>query len=185
MEDQWFTYSEAAEKLGVSRQAVRQKAIRGHWGRTRGNDGQARVQIPEQPYRVRTPSVLASTNPERVPDSQLVDALKSHIETLKADNEQLKGELSSCLQEVSNLQQQREAELVTERERADRTAADFVALAQRVTTLAEELSASKTRAAAAEVRTARAIDELLAMKQRLAIAQLRARPWWRRWRRAS
>ena len=41
-----LTYKQAADKLGVSAQAVRQKAIRGRWPRTKGNDGQARVQVP-------------------------------------------------------------------------------------------------------------------------------------------
>jgi hypothetical protein len=45
----WLTYKQAADKLGVSPQAVRQKAIRGRWPRTKGDDGQARVQLPEQP----------------------------------------------------------------------------------------------------------------------------------------
>ena len=41
-ETQWLTYRQAADKLGVSPQAVRQKAIRGLWSRAKGNDGQAR-----------------------------------------------------------------------------------------------------------------------------------------------
>jgi hypothetical protein len=128
MEDQWFTYSEAADKLGVSRQAVRQKAIRGHCARTCGNDGQARVQLPELPYPVRTPSVLAPTNPERVADSQLVDTLKAHIDTLKAElvlsNVPLKGELAHLRDELT----QRDALLVTERERADRAVEELFEL---------------------------------------------------------
>jgi excisionase family DNA binding protein len=75
MHDQWFTYAEAAERLGVSKQAIRQKVIRGRWPRTRGNDGQARIQIPEQPYALRTPSV-------RGPD---VATLQAQIEALRAE----------------------------------------------------------------------------------------------------
>jgi hypothetical protein len=41
-ETPWLTNSQAADKLGVSPQAVRQKAIRGLWSRAKGNDGQAR-----------------------------------------------------------------------------------------------------------------------------------------------
>jgi len=78
MTDPWLTYTQAAEKLGVSRQAVRQKATRGRWPRTRGNDGQARIQVPEQPYRPRTVTVP-------VPDDQLVGSLREHIATLKAE----------------------------------------------------------------------------------------------------
>jgi hypothetical protein len=84
----WLTYKQAADKLGVSPQAIRQKAIRGRWPRTKGNDGQARVQVPEQPYRVRTASGHA-------PDVSLVDSLRDHIATLKGENEALKGDLES------------------------------------------------------------------------------------------
>jgi hypothetical protein len=108
MTDPWLTYTQAAEKLGVSRQAVRQKATRGRWPRTRGNDGQARIQVPEQPYRPRTVTVPVSDDH---PDDQLVDALREHNETLKA-------------------------ELAAERTRADKAIADLTALAQRLADLA-------------------------------------------------
>jgi DNA primase len=98
----WLTSKQAADKLGVSPQAVRQKAIRGRWPRTKGNDGQARVQLPEQPYRVRTASGQA-------PDVSLVDSLRDHIATLKGENEALKADLS-----------QRDAQMEAERARADK-----------------------------------------------------------------
>jgi hypothetical protein len=41
------------------------------------NDGQARVQLPEQPPRMQTPSGQA-------PDVSLVDSLRDHVNTLKA-----------------------------------------------------------------------------------------------------
>src|SRR6516164_7811145 len=100
-ETQWLTYKQAADKLGVSPQAVRQKAIRGRWHRTKGNDGQARVQVPDQPYRVRTMFRQAS-------DGALLDALREHIATLKTDIERLMAELAS-----------ERAELAAERTRAD------------------------------------------------------------------
>jgi hypothetical protein len=34
----WLTYASAAERLNTTRDAVRQKAIRGRWQRTIGND---------------------------------------------------------------------------------------------------------------------------------------------------
>jgi hypothetical protein len=104
-ETQWLTYKQAADKLGVSPQAVRQKAIRGRWQRTKGNDGQARVQVPDLPYGVRTASRQAS-------DGALLDALREHIATLKTDVERLTAELAS-----------ERAELAAERTRADGTTA--------------------------------------------------------------
>jgi hypothetical protein len=44
-----MTADQTTEKLGGAGQVVRQKAIRGRWPCTRGYDGQARVQVPEQP----------------------------------------------------------------------------------------------------------------------------------------
>jgi hypothetical protein len=158
-----------------------------------------------------------------------VSALNAHIETLKAEVEQL-GQLS-----------QRDAQLVTERECADRAIAELdrqrvglYALAQRLAIAETQLADSQARTAAAETKSERAIAELFAVTQRLAIAETqlvtereraeqalvteheraeqataeftalvqqfanmaaknaradlaaqRARPWWRRWRRAS
>jgi Resolvase, N terminal domain len=38
----------AAERLGSTAEAVRYRAIRGKWPRRRGNDGRARVQVPDE-----------------------------------------------------------------------------------------------------------------------------------------
>jgi len=106
-ETQWLTYKQAADKLGVSPQAVRQKAIRGRWQRAKGNDGQARVQVPDQPYHVRTVYRQAS-------DGALMDALREHIATLKTDIERLTAELAG-----------ERAELAAERARADGATAEL------------------------------------------------------------
>jgi hypothetical protein len=51
----WLTYREAAERLNSTAEAVRYRAIRGRWPRMRGNDGRARIQLPDQPNPERTP----------------------------------------------------------------------------------------------------------------------------------
>lgn len=43
---QWMTYSAAAEFLGLTTEAVRQRARRGRWRRTLGNDGRTLVLVP-------------------------------------------------------------------------------------------------------------------------------------------
>ena len=43
----WLTYQEAGDRLGVSPEAARAKAARRRWRRQIGNDGLARVRIPE------------------------------------------------------------------------------------------------------------------------------------------
>jgi hypothetical protein len=84
----WPTYSEAGERLGSTAEAVRYRALLGKRPRRRGNDGRARLQIPEDAPPVRTPSVPRS-------DQALAHALESHIKTLQGDNEALKEQLAA------------------------------------------------------------------------------------------
>lgn len=91
MSDEWLTYEQASERLGCTPEAARQKAIRGRWQRTRGNDGKARVRLPDG---VRTPSERANGKPVRPPSERVSDkaalerltrALEAHITTLQAE----------------------------------------------------------------------------------------------------
>ena len=107
MDGVWVTYAEAAARLNVSVEAVRQRAIRNRWARTLGNDKRARVRLPDEPYVTQTPIV-------RPTESALLDALREHNETLKREVDLLKGQLAA------------------ERTRADKATADLVALAQRL-----------------------------------------------------
>lgn len=43
----WLTYIEAAQKLAIAPASVRQRARRGRWARRTGNDGRARVDVPD------------------------------------------------------------------------------------------------------------------------------------------
>jgi hypothetical protein len=160
MTDPWLTYTQAAEKLGVSRQAVRQKATRGRWPRTRGNDGQARIQVPEQPYRSRTVTVP-------VPDDQLVGSLREHIATLKA-------ELAIERERADRATAELNGQLVTERERADRAMAEF----------AGERAAHQEQLAVARAAADKATAELVELARRLAViaeTQTSAEPEPRHW----
>jgi hypothetical protein len=58
---EWLNYEQAAELLGVSPEAARQKAIRGRWPRARGDDGKARLRLPEGR---RTPFAARRTRPK-------------------------------------------------------------------------------------------------------------------------
>jgi hypothetical protein len=62
--------------------------LRGKWPRRRGNDGRARIQLPEDARDVRTPNALPVQTPSAravrtASDAQLVKALEAHVETLK------------------------------------------------------------------------------------------------------
>jgi hypothetical protein len=75
---QWTTYDEAAVRLGISSDAVRRRAARGRWARTLGNDGLARIQVPDDVSAPRGGNVGGDTAP-------LVSALEGHIATLKTE----------------------------------------------------------------------------------------------------
>jgi hypothetical protein len=68
---------------------VRQRAIRGRWQRSRGNDGKARVRLPEGiTERTQTPSEHRSygrTNTDQTGAERLIAILQDHIATLKSD----------------------------------------------------------------------------------------------------
>jgi hypothetical protein len=129
----WLTYAEAGARLGVSPEAVRAKAARKRWRRQIGNDGLARVWLPDEEHtagdlpvttRAREPGgrpVTPRSSPGRKPvDAATIKVLEAHVETLK---EQLAA-----------------AEVRTEAERMQtaKAVAAFAALAMRLDALATE-----------------------------------------------
>jgi hypothetical protein len=170
MEGEWLTYEQAAERLNVSPEAVRQKAIRGRWQRTIGNDKLARVRLPDGwPNPVRTPFERPNEKPVRTPsgrasDASLIKALEAHV---------AKEQLSAAEARAVAADAQRVAELVAERARADKQLAD----------LGAGLASERARTEAERAKAEKAIAELVGLADRLAaIAEERARPWWRRLR---
>jgi hypothetical protein len=166
MEGEWFTYAEAAERLNTTPEAVRQKAIRGRWQRTIGNDKRALIRLPdgwsnpvrtpsERPNKrdVRTPSVQAS-------DAQLIKALEAHVETLK--------------------QQLAAAEARIAKQAEDLVAYD-AAYAAGLKAEKAKLEAERAKVEAERARTDQAIAAFSSLAERLdALAAERSRPWWRR-----
>lgn len=117
MSDTWLTYAEAADRLGTTVEAVRQRAIRGRWKRTQGNDGKARIMLPDGE---RTPSDRTARTPVQPPPSDRTD-IERLVSALEAHNETLKSELAGV-----------RAELMAEKARADKALADYVSLAERL-----------------------------------------------------
>ena len=135
---QWMTYAEAGERLGVSAEAVRHRVIRGHWRRQVGNDGLARIILPDDlPAPVERP-LNGLSPPVRKPT--MMDALREHIATLKADNERLVNELAG---ERTARQADRD-ELAAARAAADRATAELVDLARRLAAIAETQVAAES-----------------------------------------
>jgi uncharacterized small protein (DUF1192 family) len=173
MDGQWLTYGEAAVRLGVSIDAIRRRAARGHWARMPGNDGKARVQVPDD-----LPIQRLGAAQDDAPT--LVRALEAHIATLKADIERLTAELAGekerAATDLAGERAARQAdqahagklvaELAAERERAG---AVLAAAEARIDKAVTELAAEKARADQAAVdlageRTARKTDQRLASK---------------------
>jgi hypothetical protein len=184
MEGDWLTYAEAAERLNATPQAVRQKAIRGRWQRTIGNDKLARVRMPDGwTDTVRPPSKRPNkpdvrTPSEQAPDTQLIKALEAHVETLKAQlaaaaariDKQADDMVAYDAAYADGLVAER-AKVEAERAKAERMIAEFAARD------AQHAAELKTE----QAQTEKAIAAFSALAERLdQLAAERARPWWRR-----
>ena len=176
MTEQWFTYSELAERLKVSTEAARQKAIRNRWPRRTGNDGRAQVRLDIEevvastiPRKPRDEEVSDDCpTPEQPPgeplaDTRALEALNEHIVTLKgmvakaeevAERERLRAEREGVRAETERLRSD------AERARADE-------LAKR---LDEVRGEGETKRAEME----RDLVELRSVVERM------QRPWWKR-----
>ena len=156
MDGAWLTYEQAAERLNTSPEAIRQRAIRHRWPRTAGNDGKARVRMPDG---IGTASGRPNKRPVRtvsgqVDDALLIKSLEAHVETLKEQLAVAQDRAEKLAVEIANRDAKHAADLAAEREKveaerakADKAIAEFGALADALTKIAAE----------------------------------RARPWWRRW----
>jgi uncharacterized small protein (DUF1192 family) len=162
---QWTTYNEAAVRLGISSDAVRRRAARGHWARTRGNDGLARIQVPDDVSAPRRGDVQGDT-------AALVSSLEAHIATLKTEIERLTAELAGERAVRQGEVELLKGQLVTERERADREMVEFAG--ERAGRQADQEHAAARQAdqeqqlAAARAAADKATAELVELARRLA-----------------
>ena len=163
MTDRWMSYAELARALGVSVDGARRRVQRGRWARQTGNDGRARVLVPEGVDLERRPDRAGDVAPNDAPD---VTPNVASDNPVHAQIARLEGELAGM----------REA-LAETRARAS---------------LAETLlAAAESRAAAADgtaveeaAKTAQAIRAFESLAQRLeAFAEAQnaktLRHWWR------
>jgi hypothetical protein len=156
--DVWLTYAEAGQRLGVSPEAVRAKAIKRGWRRQHRNDGKTRVRLPFEP--VDHPVNARSTPVRKLVDRALVHALEAHVETLKA---QLAEETATLREHNATLKaetDQRGAEIDTFR-----------------TQLAARRQRARQRGKSQDRQAIAAFESLA---QRLEAMAAASRPWWRR-----
>ena len=164
---QSLTYAELSEVWGVSKDAARKKVEGLRLPRKLGNDGKTRVSIDleEVHHSPKLPKVEAEGSPSGDreetgrPPSPEVLILQAMVETLKAD---LARERNSLDRELM--------ERLQEKERADRLAAELVAMAR-------EMAEVRSDAARFSSEATRAND---AAADRDAWRALAQRPWWKR-----
>lgn len=172
MAEEWLSYKELGERLGVSPEAARQQAIRRRLPRRLANDGKAQVlcdldelratHTPRTPKDDEGPDDDRPTAEEQAIDARMLEALEAQISTLR--------ELVARADEATVRERERADD---ERRRADveRATADVERTrADELRTRLETLLGEKARAEAATAE---------AERLRAEIAGLR-RPWWRR-----
>ena len=158
---EWFTYRQAAELLSVSPEAVRQRAKRGRWQKTLGNDKRTLIRPPDG-WNNRVPVsgdrvLRARVVDERALANQLIRALEAHVETLRAQLAAAEQRAQKQAAEFAAREARHAAELAVERTLADRMSA-------RVDQMSADLAVEQAQRAEAEKRLA---GEL-------------ARGWWKR-----
>ncbi len=172
MAEEWFTYSDLGARLGISAEAVRQKAIRHRWRRQTANDGKALVLVDVDDVHVtpRKPSDDRSTPEESPADTRTLAALDEHIATLRA-----------ILAKAEAATERERERADRERDRADQERGQVDVERGRANGLfvqVEGLVADRVEEATAKVRAEAERDRLQAQVQELRAAA--RRPWWRR-----
>jgi chromosome segregation ATPase len=147
---QWFTYAALGERLRVSPEAVRARAIRQAWRRQPGNDGKTLVQPPPEILHTPVQRAINGRAPpvRRAGDQATLTALREHISTLREDNERLRGDLTAekeradrAVVELKGNVARLEGELAHAQANADRATAELKIDLERLTT---ELAGERT-----------------------------------------
>ena len=109
MDVRWLTYDEMATELGIERESARQLVKRKRWPRRPGNDGRARIGVPEEifstrpvprPDPVQEPSNEPSDSPAHEPAQPPVHdpalaVLTRHIERLEREMDGMRERLAA------------------------------------------------------------------------------------------
>jgi len=109
MDVRWLTYEEVASDLGIERESARQLVKRRRWPRRPGNDGRARIGVPEEIFSTRPvprpdpvqepghdPADAPAQDPVRPPiHDPAVTVLTRHIERLEREVDGLRERLAA------------------------------------------------------------------------------------------
>ncbi len=151
----WLTYVELGERLGITPDAARQKAIRGRYRKQKGNDGKARVLVEPEVLEVVVQTRPPADHADDHTDERMV--LEAPAQTPEAQSSSgIDATLAAMLDEQIGFLR---GLVESERARADRLQDELLSLA-------------KTHAQTLE----RHAEEM----QRIATRQPERRSWWRR-----
>jgi chromosome segregation ATPase len=178
MAEEWLTYGDLGERLGISSEAARQKAIRYRWRRRTNNHGKAEVLVdlvevreqmerfPPRKPKADQPSDDCLTPEDQSSDAQTFAALDAHIETLKAMVAKAEALAERERERADNERSRAESE----RERAER-------LQARV----GELLTERGQLSDQQQQAVRGLEEQIEELRRIMETRAAARrPWWRR-----
>jgi DNA primase len=147
---EWFTYRQAAELLRVSTEAVRQRAKRGQWQKTLGNDKRTRIRPPEG-WKDVVPIDGRAQRPgnsnERALANQVIRVLEAHVATLQTQIAATEHRAEKQAAEFAAREERHAADLAVERTLADRMSA-------RVDQMTADLAVEQAQRVEAEKRLA-------------------------------
>jgi hypothetical protein len=150
---EWFTYRQAAELLSVSTEAVRQRAKRGRWQKTLGNDKRTRIRPPDgwsDASRINGRGQRLGNSDERALANQVIRVLEAHVDTLKTQLAAAEHRAEKQAAEFAAREARHSADLAVERTLADRMSA-------RVDQMTADLAVEQAQRIEAEKKLAAAL----------------------------
>jgi hypothetical protein len=178
MAEEWLTYGEVGERLGISSDAARHKAIRARWPRRTADDGRTLVRVDINATRAVMPV-------RRAPDATPIDARPTAEPTpVEPSDVRAFAALDALIETLRALAAAGELALARERERADPErirAEQERAQAEAARTPADDLARRLEEAEERMAHRANLEKQLTLLKAQIAEMQAaRTRPWWRR-----
>jgi hypothetical protein len=181
MADRWVTYAELAELMGCPSGAARARAVRRRWRRQIGNDGLARVLVPdgEDLSPKWTPTVRlndSETTPQAdsPPSAPTTPPPRDHDAELMAKFERLQAELVEMARKLGAA----EADVTSAKGLVEELRQDRDAWRAQIEGARGEIEWARIEAEKARSEAERRRSE--AEQARSELAAYRARPWWRR-----
>jgi len=122
----WLTYDEMAEALGIGRESARVLTQRKRWSRRAGNDGKARIGVPDEEIAARNDapngarSDARNATPNAAPDYARNEAAPLELIELRVLNARLEAQIEALKAIAVAEREQTERERQAERERSER-----------------------------------------------------------------